>query len=221
MSRAAMVVVLACGVMALGCDDGGGGDDAGPGIVIMDSGPGGGGTDAGPGGGTDSGPGGGCPPAEAPMPTMPGACSAATLTCLMGAATAEAQQACVDMDPNAMNCDACITQDLFFTCSNNMGGGCSQEWGNIQCCLMENCPTGDQTCIQGALGMGGACGAQIQGFFTCANAAQMAMRCGITNGCFAMAGPFLPDFEQHPPMSVDWSMDEYRSFVASHFAGRW
>lgn len=213
MSRGSVVVALACvALMAVGCEDGRDEDDAG-GIVLMDSGPG---SDAGPGGGTDAG-GDSCPPASASMPSMPMACEAATLTCLMGAADAMAQQACIDADPNAMNCGACITQDLFYTCSNPMGGGCDEEYGEIQCCLMTACPSGDATCVNMATGMGGACATQAQAFFTCANSAQMAMRCGITNTCF-MSMMFLPDFEQRPPVTRHAELELFRAWLVDHFA---
>jgi hypothetical protein len=198
--------------MALGCDDGRGGDDAG-GITLMDSGPGG---DAGPGT-TDAGP-GGCPPATAPMAAMPMACQASTLTCLMGATTVEAQTACVMADPNAANCDACITQDLFFTCSNPMGGGCNQQFGDIQCCLMTACPTADAACINAATAMGGACAAQTSAFFTCADAAQTARRCGITQTCFMPAGPFFPSFEARPPLESNVSPESLRFWLVSYFS---
>ncbi len=212
MNRA--MVVMACLAMLAGCDDGRGGDDAG-GIVLMDSGPG---SDAGPPATVDAGP-GGCAPMQSSAPQMPMACAASTLTCLMGAGTAMAQQACIMADANAANCGACIQQDVFFTCTSP-SGGCAQQWGDIQCCAMMACPTADQACIQGALAAGGACATQAMAFDTCTASAQMAMRCGVTQTCFMAAMPFQPSFEPTELMSVQLDRAALVSAIAASITAR-
>jgi len=178
-------------LLAVGCDDGrGDGTDAGGGIVLMDAGPGMTGTDAGPGmTGTDAGPGGGCPPAEAPAPTMSMVCAASTLTCLMGATDAASQQACIDADPMPDACNGCINQELIASCSSASGGGCNNEWGEVECCLQAECPSGDAACINSAIGTmaaPGPCAGAFNSFASCANSAAMAGACGISNFCFQM-----------------------------------
>lgn len=203
--------LMACGALALafGCDE------RDPGIMLMDSGPDM--EDAGPSTTPDSGPsttpdaGDGCPPVMAPMPSMPMACEAATLTCLMSATTADAQQACIDGDANPMACNGCLNEDIIYTCTN--GGGCEDAFGEVQCCLMEECPTGDETCINGALM--GACGTDWNAFVMCINSAQMAMACGITQTCFQMSTGLLPDFDRPRFSELQTS---YREWMARTLA---
>lgn len=156
----------------------------------MDSG--GGGTDSG-GGGTDSGGGGTCPPLTVPPPTMPG-CAAATLTCLMSAMTADAQQACIDGDPDPSGCNGCLNGEIIACASNN---GCAQQIGDLECCAQDNCASApDQNaCIMSM------CATQGDTFVTCVNGTVSSRACGISNLCFAAGGGFLPDFGgEH----VDW-----------------
>jgi hypothetical protein len=162
-----------------------------PMIIVMIDG-GGGGTDTG-GGGTDSGTpgtdsgtpgtdaGGGCAPMSAPLPPAP-VCARATLTCLMTATTMAMQQACLAADPMPAECNACLQQEIVSRCTT-APAMCADEYGNLQCCLAEECPTGDATCLNGALG--GACMAQATALQNCANAEQTAMRCGVSaTTCF-------------------------------------
>lgn len=165
-----IVTLTACAaLLALGCDGTRTDPDAG-GIVLMDSGPGG--TDAGPMG-TDAGP--SCAPVQSPAPSPTAVCLASTLTCLMGAGTPEAQQACVMADPAAMACDACILSDLIFICTGSTGG-CAQQNGDVVCCANDNCGgTPDEACLTGA------CAGASDAFVSCINACGM-----VSNACFMM-----------------------------------
>ena len=215
MSRIGTLMICAATLaLGLGCDDGRSGEDGG-GIVLMDNGP-----DTTPDTGTpppptDSGPGDSCPPMEAPAPSPAPVCAASTLSCLMGAMTAEDQQACIDADPMPMECDACILQDLIFTCSNPMGGGCDDQWGEVQCCLADECgstPAGPEreACLNAAIGdmaTPGPCAGDFSTFAMCANSAAMAGRCGITQACFMMSGGFNPDFRPFRPIPHQYWME--------------
>ena len=187
-------ILMACGALAFafGCDD------RDPGIMLMDGGPD---VDSGPATTPDSGPattpdsgsGDTCPPATAPAPSNPMACEAATLTCLMGATTADAQQACLDADADAAGCNQCLNAEVISSCSQT--GLCDDEFGEVQCCLMEQCPTGEQTCIDGALM--GACGTDFNAFAMCANTAIGSMQCGNSaTTCFMAAGGVAPSFDR-------------------------
>lgn len=206
-------ILLALGCLALvACNSG-----PGP-IVLTDTGPSG--TDA-PVMGTDApvaptdAP-AGCGPATAPAPAGM-ACAASTLTCLAAAGTAAAQQACITADPNAMNCNACILQNILNSCTT-APGTCADEYGTFECCLEAECPTGDATCLNGAVM--GACATQNTALTMCVNADQMAspMRCGVSMTlCFMTASPLAPDFEERflrthfeadlvEHMSIDWTL---------------
>lgn len=192
--------LMACGALTLAftaCDDGRTTSDPDGGPLMLMDGSGGGDEDSGmtttdPDSGTtpdpDAGMDDGCPAAMAPTPPMPMACAAATFSCLMTATTQPAQQACIDDDPNAMNCSACINADIAYRCTNVPTGGCAEQYGELQCCIAEQCPGGvTQACAAMAVGTAaapGPCATDANTFIMCLNAAQMAMQCGLTSTCF-------------------------------------
>lgn len=196
LSLASVIALTACG-------------PSGP-IMLMDAGPtdtGGGGTDTG-GGTVDTGTGGvdsgmACPSVMLPPPD-PDQCDAETLTCLMGATTEAQQMACLDADSTGDDCLACLNAEVLASCTLT-AGGCGDEAGLLQCCLDEECPTGDMACVNGATAMGGACVAQVNGMIMCVNAAAMAMRCGISPTlCFRDADSgFAPSFDAR---RLAWSL---------------
>jgi hypothetical protein len=177
---------IACAALlgiASACGNGDTSDvDGGRRIELMDAGPG---SDSGRPTGTDSGPGGDCPPRTDPLPAG-NACARATLTCLQGAASAAAQQACIEADPNPMACIACINGEIFSTCTSGTAT-CADEYGLLQCCLEEACPDGADACINGALSGTGACVATFDTLNSCFSTEQMAMRCGVSALCFGPA----------------------------------
>jgi len=204
MSRIGTLMVCAAMLaLGFGCDDGRGGDEDGGGIVLMDSGTGDppdtGVTPPPP---SDSGVDDGCPPVEAPPPMPAMVCAESTFTCLMGATSAAEFQACIDADPNPDACDTCVFQDQIFTCTNSMGGGCAESWGEFQCCLADECgstPAGPEreACLNMALGdmtTPGPCAGDFNTFAMCANTAASAGRCGTTMACFMSSGGFNPEF---------------------------
>lgn len=125
-----------------------------------------------------------CPPAEWPAPAVAG-CTTATLDCLIDAPDSAAIQACIAADtsstPTGESCAACINDDVFACATNN---GCSDELGLVQCCLNAQCPAGDATCVDAALGTGGACESDWSGFFVCVTPMLSSGACGITRACF-------------------------------------
>ena len=178
MKRFGMMLVCLSALSFMGCDDPPPATDAGP-IVTVDSGP---------VGGRDAGP--TCPPQQIPGPS--GAqlmsCLNSTLTCLMGATTQPTQQACIDADPNAEVCEACITADNLSTAT--MGGGCGDEFGAIGCCLADNgCTSANDPCANTLLAAGGACASTATNFNSCLMGCSTARTCGISlTTCFMPAG---------------------------------
>ena len=175
--RAALVLASLFALTACGGD---------PIIMVMDTGPRDAGSDVGNGGtdtGTPMADAGSCPPVMSPAPTG-AVCVAATLTCLMGATTQTAQEACIAADPAAMACNTCLLQEVASNCTTP-AAGCGDEFGLLTCCLQEECPTGDAACINTA--SMGACGTQGNAVNACFNTAQMARACGISMLCFMPA----------------------------------
>lgn len=144
-------------ILAVGCDDSRGGEDAGGGIVLMDAGPGMMGTDAGPGMmGTDAGPGmmmgGACAEplpdlrdiAMDPMapPDLLPRCAADTQTCIDDALTAMdimALQACLTGDTTpgvdigggqTLTCEFCFNVQ-FNKC---VDAACTSQFADLRCC---------------------------------------------------------------------------------------
>ena len=192
MDRIQLRLALACAALLglAAC-----GDDDMPMIMFPDSGmadAGGGTPDA--GGGTDAGQPDTCPPGSARAPAGD-QCAAATATCIEAATTQAAYDACLDGDPMPMECAGCISGELIATCSAT--GICDNEFGEIGCCLQEECASAaDQNaCLQTALGEGGACEPQWNMFVNCATTAANAGRCGNTDLCFMDAAAFAPDFD--------------------------
>lgn len=109
-----------------------------------------------------------CPALSWPAPTMV-SCTAATATCVDGAADGTAVQACIDADTTtpAGTCNRCF-QDGIISCVTDTGA-CTSELGNTQCCIDTACPTGDSACVETALAAGGTCATIWDGFFTCVN----------------------------------------------------
>ena len=136
--------LFACVVLmsAFACDNRGGEDT---GIVIMDSGM----RD------TASGDTGVCAPVMVPAPTM-AACTMATGTCLSGCTTAACQQGCLDADPNAMSCNACVNQAVLSAASMM---GCAQPIGDLECCVNDRCGGSATGCT--------ACDAEIMAISSC------------------------------------------------------
>lgn len=132
-----------------------------------------------------------CPPAAWPAPGVVG-CTMATRTCIEGATTGAALQACIDADttgvPPAMAgdvCNECINDDLI-SCATDSAtpNACDDELGLVQCCLEAECPTGDTTCRGAAVGASGACRPDWDTFLTCVDATLTAGSCDITTACF-------------------------------------
>lgn len=113
-----------------------------------------------------------CPDIIWPAPTAP-ACEAATLTCLQGATTAQGQQDCVNDDANPSDCITCINSDAYHCATADED--CGDELGAVECCLDEECPNGNEACLQSA------CETEFDTFSDCV----LDSNCGITNICFA------------------------------------
>jgi hypothetical protein len=116
----------------------------------------------------------------------------ATRTCIEGAATGTAVQACIDADTTGVPpaaagdvCGECINDDLI-SCATDAStpNACDDALGLVQCCLEAECPTGDATCRGTALAAGGACLPDWDAFLTCVDATVTAGDCTITTRCF-------------------------------------
>jgi len=107
-----------------------------------------------------------CNPLSWPAPTAV-SCTAATHTCVNGAADGTAITACLNADTTAPTgtCNTCFN-DAIISCITDQNF-CTQELGNVQCCFDATCPTGDATCINNSIATGGACATLWNGFFTC------------------------------------------------------
>lgn len=210
MRRVLGTLSLFCVVAITGCP-------STPPITVPDTGPRDapvGGTDT-PTGGTDT-PSTDCPPVMWPAPMMPDACAATTLTCLMGAMTQDAVQACLDADPNAMACQTCLQDEAFNTCSTGTGT-CADEVGLFECCLQDACPTGDAACINSATTGAGACVSAVNTLVMCVNTDAMARRCGNSPTlCFADAAGFFPDFGRPTHLSIRYAVETI--VWSGHFA---
>lgn len=160
--------VLVCAAVVLGgCDDDP--DDPDSGIILTDSGT----------PGTDAG--GTCGPRQAPAPTATMVCLASTLDCLVAAANASAQQACIQADPNPLACASCLVAEQNATAT--MAGGCAPQYGPLDCCFdAQGCADGDLAC-QNTASMG-ACSTQAQAFGACVMTCSTARSCGISTLCF-------------------------------------
>lgn len=188
--RLGMACVALLGLVACGGNN--------PPVILIDGG--GGGTDSGSPGPVDGGPRPDtgtpdtCPAASYPAPTAGAVCAAATATCIEGATTQAEYDACLAADPMQMACEGCLGQEVISTCSES--GVCDEEFGEVVCCLQEECPAGSPaTCQQGALGAGGACAGDFDTFATCANAAAGGGQCGNTDFCFMGAATgFFADY---------------------------
>jgi hypothetical protein len=143
----------------------------------------GGGTDS--GAPTDSGTVDECPPTTAPLPTGM-VCSNDTLSCLMTATTAAAQQMCFEEDPDEM-CEPCV-QGQVLNCAT-APGLCDAEFADLACCTAGRCggisdPVMLQMCASSN------CGGEVAAFQTCFMAALTPPApgtpptCGITMHCF-------------------------------------
>lgn len=175
MKRISLLMALGALTLAFGCDNGNGEPDGG-GIHLVDSGSGhdSGSTTTHDSGSTDT-----CPPLTEDPPAG-NVCAQSTFTCVMGATTQAAFQACVDADPNADACVGCLNQQVISCGSMH---GCDNEWGEVGCCLNTACPTGDATCVNSALNTGGACDATLSTFLSCVQGLPSGT-CGITDLCF-------------------------------------
>ncbi len=168
------LTALLLGAAACGDDSRRGTTDTGT-ITLMD----GGGGDSSAGGDssttrpdatTTDGGGGTCPPQMLPPPDM-AVCAGSTLTCLMECADEPCVTACFDADPNTDACIAC-TNDAIIACATTMG--CDDEAGQLVCCTMDNCPTGEASCVQSM------CSGELMTFETCVN--------GVAMSCISSVG---------------------------------
>ncbi|MFO0686373.1 MAG: hypothetical protein U0234_30195 [Sandaracinus sp.] len=102
-------------------------------------------------------------------------CTTATLTCinnLPATATGDDVQACLDADTTAPagTCGTCWSDGLI-SCVTD-AGQCTQELGDVVCCLDNACPAGSAAnCQDMALSTGGACVTLWNGFFDCVGTA--------------------------------------------------
>lgn len=120
----------------------------------------------------------GCPPAMVPAPAG-AACARATATCLQGATTQQAQQACVAMDPNPGACQNCIIQEVT-ACASSPSGGCGQAFGDVVCCGEANCAGQSGQALEMCLQT--SCQAEAVAQQNCL--AMAATRCPVTALCF-------------------------------------
>lgn len=138
-------IIMACGALAIGCDDGrGGGEDSG-GIMLMDSGPeedagGNGGFDAGMMMATCSVAGAAGFPAL-PEPCLP-RCSSATQMCIGACMDDPCAEACIDADTTPMT-----MIDFGMGMSDTLNCGDCVNWG-INHCIFTSCPDQFGACIQ-------------------------------------------------------------------------
>ncbi|RLB52463.1 MAG: hypothetical protein DRJ42_14860 [Deltaproteobacteria bacterium] len=151
----------------------------------MDSGMGPADTGTGGDGGTDSGTpptdsgGGTCPPIVLPAPTTP-ACAAETQACGAAATSQAAFEACLDDDPMAMACTACVGQGQVSCLTMN---GCDAEWGNLECC-------GEATGCTDVACLNSMCPTEVGAFNTCATSvgATCAIQGAVLTACTIPAG---------------------------------
>ncbi len=97
-------------------------------------------------------------------------CTAATLTCVNAATTGAMVTACLDADTTAPagTCSTCFNDGLISCVTDD--NRCTQNLGDVVCCLDNACPAGSPaTCQDTALGTGGACATLWNGFFSCVN----------------------------------------------------
>jgi len=94
------------------------------------------------------------------------ACSSSTLDCISECGgDGMCQQGCLDADPNE-DCSLCFSQNLV-SCFNR--NGCQGDWNCYTQCVSDNCPSGDETCIDSM------CGTQWDTYVACTE--------GVTADC--------------------------------------
>lgn len=193
-------ILIACGsLLALGCDDGRGGTDAGT-IMLMDAGP----RDSGPPR-LDSGT-GMCSIAGLPgIPPLPAGCvprcSAATRS---AAAACGADSACLN---GALDGDTtpAVTIDFGMGMTDSLDCTNCYYW-QIQSCIFDSCPTQLEACLECADNCDpdvAGCEAEGTAIDTCIMTNMVALQgCANprVNACFATTGGFLPDFRALPDL---------------------